>query len=103
MEQSDILRRKKQQYIDLLEQISRTCQQLDTGIKNLDNISGQTVQAYSIDGQSADHNYLVNTANQARQIHNHLAYSVMPAIEQQINILGEQIADAIVKESLARS
>lgn len=98
MEQSDILTRERQKYSNLLEDVRTTCRHLKKGISKLDSVSNKVIKGYSIDDVSADRNYLEKTKEKAEDLYHQLKETVIPAIEQKIHKLSDDISDAIIKE-----
>lgn len=103
MNQSDILKKKRQKYFDLLDKIQDTCYGLDRGISQLDEVTNKVANGYMIDDAGADHGYLQDTANTARKIHNQLSYTVIPEINKKISRLTDQISDALLAEQVEGS
>ncbi len=103
MNQSEILRRKRENYDQMLSNMIRVQQRLQRGIEKLDSVANKVITGYSIEEESADQNKLQNYKEEAKNLRNQLINIIIPALENKIGQLNEQISDALIKEELERN
>lgn len=100
MSRSDKIRAERNEYYLLRDNIKLACDKLLIGTNNLRDVSQEVVNAYSIDGVSADAGELIKQHKDLEGIYNSLKWTVLPEINRNIDRLSSLLEDAIIAETL---
>lgn len=99
---SDVLRTKRNRYVDCLNNALTTASNLERAIDSLSGIIERQNDGYVVDEQSGDGNYIFRLRSKEQGIYNNIVNNVVPGTRSIINNLNHQINDALVKEELER-
>ena len=81
----------RQIYYEFLDNVNSIKDSLLENIETLEKINNDMDSAYTVDEGKADEGYLVKTLDEAKRVYNSLVYTIIPAINEKIDIMSSQM------------
>lgn len=103
MASSSDLTYRRNMYIKDKNLLKEVANNLNSSIAKLDVLLENETKAYKIDDTSGSGSYLSNLREKEKTVYNNLVNSIIPSLEEKIQNLKYQIADAKEQEELAAS
>lgn len=100
MASSVYLKNKKAQYVNCLNNVIATANNLQTAISVLNSLINAQNGAYRVDDVSADGSHLSRLKAKEERIYSNIVNNIIPGTRSIIDNLDYQIADAVAKEEL---
>lgn len=100
MASSSYYRNRKIQYINCLNGVTATANNLQMAISLLERMIDAQRRGYSVDDVSGGSNYLSHLLEKERKIYSNIVNTVIPGTKSIIRNLDYQIADAEAREAM---